>query len=971
MNQQELKKKLSFDLYGRYQIIKELIDANRSENRKFKLLDVGGRGNILREFMPRDKVYYLDPYVDTTDDNYIQGDGCAIPLEDDSYDFVVSADVLEHIPKSKRNVFILEHIRVAKYGVVIAAPFYSPEIIKAEYLANEHYKKLFNKEHPWLKEHILNKLPRSDQVEKLLENNNYKFSVFNNNNLCNWKSAVSYRQILEKNIDENKERIEKFNLFYNQKIYPQDRQKLAYRRIYFIKKNGPLKDINAPINIDTSPLELDEFIFGELTDYISRKIKKDIDIERLSNKNNELIKENELQEEFIRDISSEIISLKEQLAKLTEHNRQIKLALANINNSRLWRILRPLIGFTDRVMAPFLYIFKNFQTLFDFAKQVYKQGGIIYLISRTYWFFIWVFAGKSNSKIGLNDQNYQYQSWTQKNCVSPIELLHQKKQSKKFDYQPKISIILPVYNTKISDLTECLESVINQSYQNWQLCIADDKSKDPNIRKTIKKYASRDKRIVYQFRNKNGHICQASNTALSLADGAFIGLLDHDDILWQNALYEVAKKLNENRNLDLIYSDEDKISLDGKTHEEPFFKPDWSPDYLRSINYITHFCVMRRSIVEKVGAFRVGYEGAQDWDLFIRITNQTNQIAHIPTMLYSWRKSPQSTAMGKYKGKLVKGYAYNRQKKILENDIKSKGLEGEVEQTEGFGVWHVIYKPKAKPFISIIIPSLDNYSLISDCIKSIYQKTTYPNFEVIVVDTGSKEKIVWNYYNKISQHHSNFRVINWKEKFNFSKVANFGAENTSGEILLFLNNDTQVISHNWLEVMVGHVQRKEIGSVGAKLLYPNKTIQFLGGILGINGTAGHAYRGIKDDLFVHFDKYATKNYSFITGACLMIRREVFNKLGGFDSSFKIAFNDIDLGLKIYSKLGLFNMIDPNVILIHKESATLSKPGEGNRDQKLWNHEIKLLNERWRDLIYNDPFLNKNLSRKREDFALMD
>jgi glycosyltransferase involved in cell wall biosynthesis len=581
--------------------------------------------------------------------------------------------------------------------------------------------------------------------------------------------------------------------------------------------------------------------------------------------------------------------------------------------------------------------------------------------------------------------NQQYKIWLKKNYPTKKELEKQKKESKKFKYQPKISLITPVYNPEKKHLIECIKSVLNQSYSNWELCLVDDASTKKYVKEILNNYSKKDKRIKVKSRETNGHICVASNDALKMAKGEYIGLLDHDDFLWPNALYEIVKLINKKPNSQFIYSDEDKLDYDDKTHVDPFFKPDWSPDYLRSINYITHFAVLKKSLIDKIGGFRVGTEGAQDWDLFLRASfyleknighchplDKKNPIQHISTILYSWRKTSQSTASEKH-ASTVKNYAYKNQKKVLEDDLKRRGYEGWVEPTKYLGLWRVRYKIIGNPLVSIIIPTKDKYEYISRCLNSIIKKTSYKNYELVIVDTGSTDRKVWQLYEKIKKIHQNTQVLNWNKSFNFSSVCNFGAEKGRGEYLLFLNNDTEIITPDWIEGMLEHGQRREIGAVGCKLLYPDGRIQHAGVILGIKG--GISKYGIAGHAFKYFDNcdngqffqqlHSIKNYSAVTAACLLIKKQKFIN---FDLKFRIAFNDVDFNLRLLTKK-YFNLYTPFAILKHYESISVGKPEKGNRDPKEFKKEILKMYKKWKKLLLNDPFYNKNLSKTIENYDL--
>ncbi len=568
--------------------------------------------------------------------------------------------------------------------------------------------------------------------------------------------------------------------------------------------------------------------------------------------------------------------------------------------------------------------------------------------------------------------NQRYQNWFMEHYPSEEEISRQQNDNGNLKYSPKISLITPVFNTPINFLAQCIESLINQTYNNWELCIADDASYDNAVREKIKEYAEKDKRIKYILGEKNGHICEASNSALSLAKGEFIGFLDHDDILWPNCLYEVAKVINKNRDVEFIYSDEDKLDYDGFTHIDPFFKPDWSPDFLRSLNYITHFAVIKKSLIHKVGAFRKGYEGAQDWDLFLRATLETekknvkNKIIHIPSILYSWRKSSLSTSSPEHI-QTIKKYAINNQKKVLESDLANRKLKGKVISTEYLGLWRVKYNIIGNPLVSIIIPTKDQYELIKPCLESIIEKSTYKNYELIIVDTGSKNKDIWKLYENVQNRYAQTKVIHWKNSFNFSSVCNYGSKNSNGEYFLFLNNDTEIVTTTWIEALLEHAQRKEVGAVGAKLLYPDNTIQHAGIVFNPKFTLdglilpSHIYKNYQNNVDyaqLNGGIYGTANYIAVTGACLMIDSKKFKAVGGMNSSYKLAFNDIDFCLKLLVK-GYQNVYTSHGVLIHHESATMKRPGDSDRNMLFFKQELELLHKKWKHLIYNDPYFNRN------------
>lgn len=568
--------------------------------------------------------------------------------------------------------------------------------------------------------------------------------------------------------------------------------------------------------------------------------------------------------------------------------------------------------------------------------------------------------------------NKSYTKWLSKNTLTSKTIGRQIELQKKFNKKPKISIITPVYNTDPMWLESCINSVLKQTYSNWELCLADDKSTQENTIETLRKLAKKDKRIKVTYRKQNGHISNASNSALKLATGEFVTLLDHDDDLSPDALYEVVKLINKKPKADLIYSDEDKVELNGK-HVEPFFKPDWSPDLLMSLNYISHLTTIRKSLVEKVGGFRPGFEGSQDYDLFLRITEITKNIYHIPKILYSWRKIPQSTA-SVYS---IKSYANDASIKALTEHLERTGVKGTVKNGLVQGTFRVNYEITGNPLVSIIIPTKNKLNFIKKCVTSVLGKSTYKNYEIIITDTGSTDLEVLNWYKSLNN--KKIRILNWSKNFNYSSVNNFAAKNAKGEYLILLNNDTEVIASDWIESMLQLSQRKNTGAVGSKLLYPNTSIQHVGIILGIKGgnikrgIAGHIQKTFLDipaGLSLYNLKDTVRNFSAVTAACLMISKKKYFEVGGMDENLQIAFNDVDFCLKLTNK-GYWNVYTPYSVLFHHESVSVGTPQKGNRDIKEFSKEINLMLSRWDELLDNDPFYNKNLSLQNENMAIKD
>ena len=557
-----------------------------------------------------------------------------------------------------------------------------------------------------------------------------------------------------------------------------------------------------------------------------------------------------------------------------------------------------------------------------------------------------------------------YLNWLARNEVLDIEAMTQEIAT--FHYQPKISIAMPVYNVEEKWLRLCIDSILNQVYTNWELCMADDASTDPNVKKILTEYQQLDERIRVVFREQNGHISEATNSALAIATGEFVALLDNDDELAINAFYEVVKVLNENPELDLIYSDEDKIDMDGN-RSDPAFKPDWSPDLLLGTNYISHLGVYRRSILEEIGGFRKGYEGSQDYDLVLRFTEKTTKerITHIPKVLYYWRMLPTSTAVDQGS----KGYAFEAGLRAVQDALVRRGIKGHATHGAANGLYDVYYDIESEKLVSIIIPTKNGYKDVQRCVSSIIEKTTYQNYEIIMADNGSTDPKMHELYAKFEQQlPGRFFVESIDIPFNFSTINNRAAKKAHGEYLLFLNNDTEVITENWLTLMVSFAQQERIGCVGAKLLYPNNTVQHAGVILGLGGVAGHGHYGYPHGDLGYFGRLAINvNYSAVTAACLLMKKADFDAVGGFEEAFTVAFNDVDLCLKVQA-LGRDNVWLHEAELYHFESQTRGYDDKGKK-KKRFEQEKVMMEEKWGPLIENDPFYNPNLTRDIPNFSL--
>jgi len=531
----------------------------------------------------------------------------------------------------------------------------------------------------------------------------------------------------------------------------------------------------------------------------------------------------------------------------------------------------------------------------------------------------------------------------------------------------QISIVMPVYNPSVELLNSAIQSVRSQLYPYWELCIADDYSTNPGVKDALEKHANEDERIKVVFREKNGHISEASNSALELATGDFVALLDHDDMLSEHALYWVVKEINDHPDAKIIYSDEDKIELNDIRHQ-PYFKCDWNFDLFLSRNLFNHLCVYKTDLVKSVGGFRKGIEGAQDYDLALRCLDQIDfsQIYHIPRILYHWRVLEGSTALDTDE----KPYAMLAGERAINEYLSRNKIAAKAKLTSGeWGYWYrVSYEiPEPFPLVSLIIPTKNGVELLRKCINSIIGKTLYSNYEIIIIDNSSDEQETLEYLESVHTT-PNITVIRDDGPFNFSALNNKAVKNTTGNIIGLINDDVEVISPEWLGEMVSLVTRPEVGIVGARLWYPDDTLQHGGIILGIGGVAGHSHKKLPKGHPGYYGRAELlQSYSAVTAACLLVRKEVYMEVGGMDEQdLSIAFNDVDFCLRVRDK-GYRVLWTPYAELYHYESA--SRGYEDTQEKQMrFRGEIECIQKRWGHILKNDPAYNPNLTLEKEDFS---
>ena len=555
-----------------------------------------------------------------------------------------------------------------------------------------------------------------------------------------------------------------------------------------------------------------------------------------------------------------------------------------------------------------------------------------------------------------------YGPWYQAYVPDQETLEAQKKH--KFDYRPLISIAVPAYQTPVEFLKQMIESLISQTYPEWELCIANASPDNEEMQRVLADYSAKDSRVRFCNLKENLGIAENTNRAFSMAKGEFMGLLDHDDLLAPNALYEIVQALQDHPQADALYTDEDKVTTELDEHFQPHLKPDFNLDLLRSNNYICHFFVVRRSIVEKAGGFRKEFDGAQDYDFIFRCTENAREVLHVPEILYHWRTHKASTA----DNPASKMYAFEAGKRAIEANLERTETKGVVSHTQDLGFYRVKYPVQGKPLVSVIIPNKDEKETLQTCMEMLNNNTSYQNFEIIIIENNSTTDEIFRYYKELSKD-PRIHLLRWGKEFNYSAINNFGVAHAKGEYQLFLNNDIKSINPDWMEELLGVCQRPEVGGVGAKLIYPDNTIQHAGCVVGMGGIAGHMFVDMPADRTGYLHKASLlQDMSAVTAACLMMKKEVFEEAGGFTEELAVAFNDVDLCLKVRKNNHLI-VYDPYAKLYHMESKT--RGAEDSKEKvRRFQTEIEYMRCHWLDILKNgDPYYNKNLSLTKWNYSL--
>lgn len=647
------------------------------------------------------------------------------------------------------------------------------------------------------------------------------------------------------------------------------------------------------------------------------------------------------------------------LIKLPEMISGLRLEFYNIDRAVSFETISlkeigNLQVFLRQLFSKILPILQNptsLPTKLKTAAVLYRQGGYTAL------------RQKFSPNLGFKD----YTNWTRKfDTITDTHLTSFHREVADFSFKPLISVIMPVYNTPEKWLKKAINSVIAQIYDNWELCIVDDGSTDTTVRQTLQEYQSHPN-IHIKYRQSNGHISQASNDAVAMAKGEYIAILDHDDELRPHSLFEVVKILQTAPSAKLIYSDEDKITVKGE-RINPYFKPDLNIELLRSQNYICHLTVIKKDCIISVGGFRGEVNGAQDWDLFLRIIDSisTEEVVHIPKILYHWRIIESSTA----NSTAAKPYVLKAQQTCVQEHLKRNKIDGKAQILHDISQIKVNYSfsESTALTVSIIIPTKDQVHHLKRCIKSIETKTLIKKYEIIIINNNSEEESTFEYFQQLSTH-PNIKIVDDSRPFNFSQLNNSAAKLARGQYLLFLNNDIEVITKGWLTEMLSLLQQDHVGAIGAKLLFPNGLLQHAGVILGIGGVAGHNHKGIRRDNPGYFNRVALRSeFSAVTAACLLCKKEVFANIGGFnENSLSVAFNDVDLCLRI-RQAGYRIIYTPYAELYHYESVSRgyeNTPSKFRRFEK----ETLYMKQNWQAILNDDPCYNPNLTLLNEDFSL--
>jgi GT2 family glycosyltransferase len=951
-----------FDAYERHRLTAQLVDhIFPNKRRPVSILDVGGHSSLLKQFLPDARIVVADvepppPFayregIAFVSDAYVQASGSGLPFKDGCFDLVAAHDTLEHVPGPLREDFIRELLRASRGYVVLNGPIYRAETEKAEHRLERFWRVGLGVENPALMEHIENQLPRRELIEGVLRTADLPFVVIPNGNLLLWLAMMAMKFYFEV-LPEGTSVHEAVDRSFNSLLADRDFEGVCYREAFVVAvrpdSQTRLKELHEAFSKpieggERAGIEMVLRLMDELQDH-SRNLREQESSLRealakalhdrkaaMTNQERALGK--------IADRDSLVLGLRRRERELEEQVRALDKELTRVTGGGMSRLIHRAVRFLNRI-AP--WGTRRRSLLLGPARAVrmlMDQGiGAFLLHVLKVWIWIprlWQRAFPAAKTLNPNER---YELWVRRHLLSRSAIRGMRKEARELLYRPLVSVVMPAYDTDPAWLQAAVRSLRNQTYDRWELCIADDASSKASTRKALRRLARRDARVKVGFLDRNVGISGASNAALELAEGEFVALLDHDDELKPNALLEVAKALNSDRDLDFLYSDEDKRAPDGSLID-PFFKPDWSPDFLMSANYVTHLSVFRRSVLHEVGGFRLGFEGSQDYDLVLRVTEVTDRIAHITRPLYTWRQVPGSAAGSTS----AKPFAYAAAKRALEDALRRRNLEGTVEDGHDWGYYRVRYALKNAPRVSIVIPTRDRVDVLRRCVESIRDRTSYEAHEVVVVDNRSTVPEMVDYLET-----SPVRLIRHPQEFNLAQMLNAAAHEVESDVLLFVHDDVEVIDPDWIEAMLEHASRPDIGVVGARLLNINGRPQHEGMVIGpreglASNVAGVGYFGI--------DR-CVRNVAAVNAACLMTRADVFGDLGGFEERFRATLADADYCLRGLEK-GYRIVYTPYASLYHEQAGEHWRIPERVREQ-----DEDLFRRKWGD--FRDPFYNPNL-----------
>jgi GT2 family glycosyltransferase len=892
---------LPFDLHERYALTRRLVRLLWPErSAPLRLLDVGGHSSPLKQVLPNDTVVLTDPKppgsltgLELRFDSYVQGDGLTLPFAERSFDLVTAHDTLEHVPALLRPAFLEELLRVTRTFLILNGPVYEPRTALAESVIARLQEQLSLGENLFLHEHRRFGLPEREAIERALASRRVEHVSIPNGRLSLWVAGNAAKDLanalfpsgqLAEIVDQALNSAESFRQPCG----------LGYRMAYVVAA-GPEGSTALERIREAFPLSEE-------------------DDEEVMDRTLALL------ENFVRETPMAAAAARQR--ELETKLAELQAAHDRVTSTAGYRLLQQLHRAFDRV-APWGTRRRSFLLAPTRAVRIgLRQGwGTLLRKATRVWRWapgLWARAVPPLERLSWDER---YDLWLRLTVLSPRRMRRMRTEARTLPYRPLISVIVPVYDPEPRWLRAAIESVRAQAYGNWELCLVDDGSTREEVRQLLTDFARRDQRIKVRFGDRNRGISEASNAALDMATGEFVGFLDHDDELKPNALFEVAKLLNRHRDIDYVYSDEDKVDLDGWV-TDPFFKPDWSPELLMSVNYVTHFSVYRAELVRSLGGLRSRYDGSQDYDLALRVTEATKKIAHIPVPLYSWRKVPGSAATSLD----FKAYAFEAGTRALEDALDRRGSPGVVEHGLIEGRYRVRYEIRGHPRVVVVIPTRDRVDLLERCVDSIRNRSTYDRYELFVIDNGSREPRTFDYLATFPG-----RVMRYPHEFNFSTMMNAALEEIGDtDFVLLLNNDTEVIAPEWLDSMVEHGQREEVAAVGARLLFRTGTPQHEGIVVGLGGSparnVAHDYFGLGQTV---------RNCSAVSAACMLTRPEVFRGLGGFDERLSVAWGDVDFCLRAREK-GYEIVYTPYALLYHDEGSTRGVGGmHGPEDDELF------------------------------------